>query len=79
MDDVQDTFRPSTWGWVRGTAAGLATVLLGIAGIVAIWLPAPVLPTMNSLSSRSCQVLIGESCQATQKTASVFMLPIQFI
>ena len=36
MDDVQDTFRPSTWGWVRGTAAGLATVLLGIAGIVAM-------------------------------------------
>ena len=34
MDDVQDTFRPSTWGWLRGTAAGLATVLLGIAGIV---------------------------------------------
>ena len=36
MDDVQETFRPSTWGWVRGTAAGLATVLLGIAGIVAM-------------------------------------------
>ena len=34
MDEVQDTFRSSTWGWLRGTAAGLATVLLGIAGIV---------------------------------------------
>ena len=32
MDDVQDTFRPSTWGWLRGTAAGLGTVLMGVAG-----------------------------------------------
>ena len=33
MDQAHDTFRPSTWGWVRGTAAGLGTVLLGIAGL----------------------------------------------
>lgn len=32
MDNVLDTFRPSTLGWLRGTAAGLGTVLLGIAG-----------------------------------------------
>jgi uncharacterized membrane protein YdbT with pleckstrin-like domain len=32
MDNVLDTFRPSTFGWLRGTAAGLGTVLLGIAG-----------------------------------------------
>jgi uncharacterized membrane protein YdbT with pleckstrin-like domain len=32
MDDVRDSFRPSTAGWLRGTAAGLGTVLLGIAG-----------------------------------------------
>ena len=32
MDDVRDSFRPSTGGWLRGTAAGLGTVLLGIAG-----------------------------------------------
>ena len=32
MDDVHDSFRPSTLGWLRGTAAGLGTVLLGIAG-----------------------------------------------
>jgi uncharacterized membrane protein YdbT with pleckstrin-like domain len=32
MDEVRDSFRPSTAGWLRGTAAGLGTVLLGIAG-----------------------------------------------
>ena len=32
MDNVLDTFRPSTAGWLRGTALGLGTVLLGIAG-----------------------------------------------
>jgi len=32
MDQVRDSFRPSTAGWLRGTAAGLGTVLLGIAG-----------------------------------------------
>jgi len=32
MDQVHDTFRPSTFGWLRGTAAGLGTVLMGIAG-----------------------------------------------
>ncbi|MBX3561479.1 MAG: PH domain-containing protein [Sphingomonas sp.] len=29
-----DTFRSSTLGWLRGTAAGLATIALGLAGIV---------------------------------------------
>ena len=33
MDHVHDSFRPSTFGWLRGTAAGIGTVLLGIAGI----------------------------------------------
>ncbi len=33
MDEVRDSFRPSTFGWLRGTAAGLGTVLLGIAGL----------------------------------------------
>ena len=33
MDQVSDSFRPSTWGWVRGTAAGLGTVLMGLAGL----------------------------------------------
>jgi uncharacterized membrane protein YdbT with pleckstrin-like domain len=32
MDEVRDSFRPSTLGWLRGTAAGLGTVLMGIAG-----------------------------------------------
>ena len=32
MDEVRDSFRPSTAGWLRGTAAGLGTVLIGIAG-----------------------------------------------
>ncbi len=29
-----DTFRSSTLGWLRGTAAGLGTIALGLAGIV---------------------------------------------
>jgi uncharacterized membrane protein YdbT with pleckstrin-like domain len=33
MDETRDSFRPSTFGWLRGTAAGLGTVLLGIAGL----------------------------------------------
>jgi uncharacterized membrane protein YdbT with pleckstrin-like domain len=33
MDPVQDTFRPSLGGWLRGTAAGLGTVLLAVVGI----------------------------------------------
>jgi uncharacterized membrane protein YdbT with pleckstrin-like domain len=32
MDELRDSFRPSTFGWLRGTAAGLGTVLMGIAG-----------------------------------------------
>jgi len=32
MDEIRDSFRPSTFGWLRGTAAGLGTVLMGIAG-----------------------------------------------
>lgn len=32
MDRVHDSFRPSTSGWLRGTAAGIATLLLGITG-----------------------------------------------
>jgi uncharacterized membrane protein YdbT with pleckstrin-like domain len=33
MDEVRDSFRTSVAGWLRGTAAGLGTVLLAIAGI----------------------------------------------
>ena len=33
MDQMTDSFRPSTWGWLRGTAAGLGTVLMGLAGL----------------------------------------------
>ena len=36
MDQVRDSFRPSTFGWLRGTAAGLGTVLLGVAGIAGL-------------------------------------------
>jgi uncharacterized membrane protein YdbT with pleckstrin-like domain len=56
MDDAHDTFRSSTFGWVRGTAAGLATVLLGIAGLVATiaaageWGPWPLLATALALA-----------------------------
>jgi len=34
MDERLDTFRSSTLGWLIGTAAGLGTILLGIAGVV---------------------------------------------
>jgi uncharacterized membrane protein YdbT with pleckstrin-like domain len=34
MDEVLDSFRSSTWGWLIATAAGLGTFLLAIAGIV---------------------------------------------
>ena len=33
MEQPLDSFRSSTWGWVRGTLAGWATVALGLAGI----------------------------------------------
>ena len=33
MDDVLDCFRSSTWGWLIATAAGLGTLLLGLAGL----------------------------------------------
>lgn len=34
MDDIRDTFRSSFGGWLWGTAAGLGTLLTGLAGIV---------------------------------------------
>lgn len=34
MDEIRDTFRSSFGGWLWGTAAGLGTLLLGLAGIV---------------------------------------------
>lgn len=33
MDEIRDSFRTSLGGWLLGTAAGLGTLLLGIAGI----------------------------------------------
>ena len=36
MDEVRDSYRPSTAGWLRGTAAGIGTVLLGIAGLAVL-------------------------------------------
>jgi len=32
MDEVRDSFRSSTLGWLRGTLAGIGTILLGLAG-----------------------------------------------
>ena len=32
MDEIRDSFRSSTWGWLRGTLAGIGTILLAIAG-----------------------------------------------
>jgi uncharacterized membrane protein YdbT with pleckstrin-like domain len=33
MPQETDSFRSSTWGWLRGTLAGWATLLLGVAGL----------------------------------------------
>jgi len=33
MDEVIDRFRSSTWGWLRGTLAGWATLLLCLVGL----------------------------------------------
>lgn len=33
MDEICDSFRSTLGGWLRGTAAGLGTILLGIAGV----------------------------------------------
>jgi len=33
MDEVIDRFRSSTWGWLRGTLAGWATLLLCLVGV----------------------------------------------
>lgn len=32
MDEIRDSFRSSLGGWLRGTAAGLCTLILGVAG-----------------------------------------------
>ena len=56
MDEIRDSFRPSTAGWLRGTTAGLGTVLMGIAGVVLViaaagdWGPWPLLLTALSLA-----------------------------
>ncbi len=47
--------------------------------MVSICEPAPVLPTVNGLVSRSCQVAMPDVCQATQMPVDASMLPIQFI
>jgi uncharacterized membrane protein YdbT with pleckstrin-like domain len=36
MDELRDTFRPSLGRWLWGTAAGLGTVLLGVAGFAVL-------------------------------------------
>ncbi|MEA3063495.1 MAG: hypothetical protein QOJ94_3276 [Sphingomonadales bacterium] len=33
MDEPLDTFRSSTWGWLRGTIAGWGTLLLCLVGV----------------------------------------------
>src|SRR4029453_6913292 len=40
MEAPLDTFRSSTFGWLRGTLAGWATALIGVAGVPGA-LPAP--------------------------------------
>ena len=55
MDQVEDTFRSSLGGWLRGTAAGLGTILLGLLGIgltiaaAGAWHAWPLLLTLVAL------------------------------
>jgi uncharacterized membrane protein YdbT with pleckstrin-like domain len=53
MEGVQDQFRSSTWGWLRGTLAGWATVALGLAGLgltaLGEWDRWPILLTVLSV------------------------------
>jgi uncharacterized membrane protein YdbT with pleckstrin-like domain len=54
MEATLDKFRSSTLGWLRGTMAGLGTILLGLAGIVAAlfgdWGLYPLLATAAALA-----------------------------
>lgn len=56
MTQVQDTFRSSLRGWLLGTSAGLGTIVLGLAGIVATvaaagdWGAWPLLATAVALA-----------------------------
>jgi uncharacterized membrane protein YdbT with pleckstrin-like domain len=34
MEQPVDTFRSSTWGWLRGTLAGWGTIVLAVAGLL---------------------------------------------
>lgn len=34
MEQPKDSFRSSTWGWLRGTLAGWGTIVLALAGIL---------------------------------------------
>ena len=53
MESVQDRFRSSTWGWLRGTLAGWATIAMGIAGLaltaIGEWDRWPILLTLLAL------------------------------
>jgi uncharacterized membrane protein YdbT with pleckstrin-like domain len=54
MEATLDRFRSSTLGWLRGTMAGLGTILLALAGIVAAsfgdWGLYPLLATAAALA-----------------------------
>jgi len=53
MEQPLDSFRSSTWGWVRGTLAGWGTTLLGLVGILLLvpgdWGLAPLALTAIAL------------------------------
>ena len=54
MQQPLDRFRSSTWGWLRGTLAGWATMLAALAGLVATgmgdWGPYPLALTGLALA-----------------------------
>lgn len=53
MEQPLDTFRSSTWGWLRGTIAGWTTIAVAIAGLVLTalgeWAQWPLLLTALAL------------------------------
>ena len=48
MEAPLDTFRSSTFGWLRGTLAGWGTALVGVAGVPGALLD----PGLGNLSAR---------------------------
>lgn len=59
MDQSKDTFRSSFGGWLFGTAIGLGTLLLGLAGIVLTALSAGAWGAWPLLLTLAAMLIVG--------------------